>query len=93
MQNYQLYIEIDFAYSDQNSTRLKFSDIKEYSFYHHHDHQFRYIENFNLLKINNLFYFTFDPENEEASTISENDQDYILFGHFEAYQTYDSIGQ
>jgi hypothetical protein len=81
-----LYIEIDFAdpsYLNQY-LRLRFSGINEFSFYHHYTHNFRYIENFTLLKHENQYYFSFAPEDERSPTISENDQDLILFENFEA---------
>ncbi|MES2274751.1 MAG: hypothetical protein V4592_01930 [Bacteroidota bacterium] len=81
-----LYIEIDFAdrsYLGQY-LRFRFSGINEFSFYHHYTHNFRYVENFTLLKHENQYYFSFDPEDERSLTISENDQDIILFENFEA---------
>jgi len=85
IQDHQLFIEMDFAPIKGEIFRLRFYDIKEYSFYHRHDHHFRYVENFSLLKSGDLFYFTFDPEDERLMAISENDQDFILFGSFEGY--------
>jgi hypothetical protein len=85
IQDHQLFIEMDIAPIKGEIFRLRFCDIKEYCFYHRHDHHFRYIENFNLLKSGDLFYFTFDPEDERLMAISENDQDFILFGSFEGY--------
>ncbi|MFC0514002.1 hypothetical protein ACFFGT_07330 [Mucilaginibacter angelicae] len=76
---------MDFLPIKGDMFRLRFSDIREYSFYHRHDHHFRYVENFSLLKSGDLFYFTFDPEDERLMAISENDQDFILFGSFEGY--------
>ncbi|QEM11163.1 hypothetical protein [Mucilaginibacter rubeus] len=84
-QNHQLFIEIDFEPIKGEIFRLKFYDIREYSFYHNRNHHFRYVENLSLLKSDGLFYFTFDPEDERLMAISENDQDFILFGGFEGY--------
>ncbi|WP_419699085.1 hypothetical protein [Mucilaginibacter sp. NFX135] len=46
---------------------------------------FYYVETYKLLKKDELFYVSFDPEDETSLDISENDQDFILFGGFEGY--------
>lgn len=38
-----------------------------------------------MLKKNDLYYMSFDPENESSLDISESDQNFILFGDFEGY--------
>jgi hypothetical protein len=83
----ELYIEIDFDYSQYQGCylRLKFSDIKEYSFYHNNTHTFSYVECFKLIKDGEFFYFSFDPEDEFSTVASETDQDLIVCGSFEGH--------
>ena len=82
-----LYIEIDFDYSQYKGyyLRLRFSGIKEYSFYHSNLHTFRYVECFKLIKDNELFYLSLDPEDEFSTVASDIDQDLIVCSSFEGY--------
>ena len=79
-------IDVDFELSPNSAIlKLKLLTVKEYSFYWNDRYNFYYIETFKLLKKENLFYLCFDPANESSLDISENDQDFILFGSFEGY--------
>jgi hypothetical protein len=79
-----LCIEIDFKYRDQN-LRLKFSGIKEYSFYHNDTYLLRYVECFKLIKVDGFFYLSLDPEDEFSQSPNDNDQDLILCKSIEGY--------
>lgn len=83
----KLIIEIDFKllYNLDSILKLRFVGIKEYSFSWNSTHSFYYIETYKLIKKENHFYISFDPEDEVLSGISENDRDFILFGSFEGY--------
>ncbi|WP_423147024.1 hypothetical protein [Rubrolithibacter danxiaensis] len=82
LQNFTLTIDIDFIMSKVIGGHLKltFTDIKEYSFYHNSDYTFYNVEDYKLLKKGDLFYISFDPDNENASSISKDDNDLILCG-------------
>jgi hypothetical protein len=83
----KLVVELEFQlrYAPGAILKLRFLEIKEYSFYWNSKYNFYYIETYKLLKKNDLFYLSFDPEDETTLDISENDQDFILFGSFEGY--------
>ena len=82
-----LVIEADFEllYDPGSVLRLRFTEIKEYSFYWNSRFSFYNVETYKLIKKENLFYVSFDPEDETLLDISGNDQDSILFGGFEGY--------
>jgi hypothetical protein len=80
----KLCIEIDFKYRKQY-LRLRFVDIKEYSFYHTDIYNFRYVECFKLIKVDEFFYLSLDPEDEFSQLPSENDQDLIVCKNIEGY--------
>jgi len=83
----ELCIEVDFHDASYKGSKLmlRFLGIREFSFYHRYDHTFRYVENYTLLKHDDLYYLCIDPEDEWSPLISENDQDFILFESFEGY--------
>lgn len=82
-----LFIEMDFDHLQFQGyyIRIRFSGIKEYSFYHHHHYIFRNVENFTILRHDGLYYLSITPDDERSSLISEDDQDFILCSSFEAY--------
>jgi hypothetical protein len=83
----ELCIEIDFHDASYKGSKLmlRFLGIREFYFYHRYDHNFRYVENYTLLKHDDLYYLCIAPEDEWSPLISENDQDFILFESFEGY--------
>jgi hypothetical protein len=85
LENWELCIEIDFEYFEKEYFRIRFSGVKEYFLYYNSNYTFYIVEAFKILKNNDLYYITFDPEDERDAEISENDQDYIRFKDFEAY--------
>jgi hypothetical protein len=82
-----LCIEIDFDSSQYQNCylRLRFSGIKEYSFYHNDTHLFQYVECLKLIKHNELFYISLDPEDEFSVIASDNDQDLVVCRFIEGY--------
>jgi len=87
IENFELIIEVDLKliYSEENSIRLRFSKVKEYSFYYNSNYRFYTVESYKLIMHGNLFFISFDPEDETSCSISENDQDSIMYGSFEAF--------
>ncbi|MGN6395783.1 MAG: hypothetical protein ACTHMI_09475 [Mucilaginibacter sp.] len=77
--------EFELLYDPGSVLRLRFTEIKEYSFYWNSRFSFYNVETYKLIKKENLFYVSFDPEDETLLDISGNDQDFILFGGFEGY--------
>ena len=86
-QGFDLIIEVDIKllYSKDKYIKLRFGGIKEYSFYFNSNHIFYNVESYKLIKDNNLFFISFDPENEMSLSASDNDQDSILCSSFEGY--------
>jgi hypothetical protein len=82
-----LIIEIDFDQLQFEGYyfKLRFSGIKEFSFYNNDNYTFGIVESFTLLKHGNLFYLSTDPEDESSSVILENDGDFVLCSSFEGY--------
>jgi len=82
-----LHIEIDFddAKYKGNYLRLRFSGIKEYSFYHNNTYHFYNVESFKLIKDGEFFYLSLDPEDESSTFATDHDQDLIVFKSFEGY--------
>jgi hypothetical protein len=82
-----LAVEVDFRllYTPKHFLRLRFLAVKEYSFYWNSEYNFYNVETYKLVKKGELFYISFDPEDEASPKISENDQDSILFSGFEGY--------
>ena len=82
-----LIIEIDFDQMQFEGYyfRLRFSGIKEFSFYNNDRYTFGIVESFSLFKYDNLFYLSTDPEDERSTVVSENDQDFVLCKSFEGY--------
>jgi hypothetical protein len=82
-----LIIEIDFDQMQFKGYyfRLRFSGIKEFSFYNNDKYTFGIVESFSLFNNDNLFYLSTDPEDERLPVVSENDQDYVLCSSFEGY--------
>ncbi|WP_419788812.1 hypothetical protein HDF24_07475 [Mucilaginibacter sp. X4EP1] len=64
---------------------MRFKGVKEYSFYWNIRHSFYHVETYKLIKKEDLFYVSFDPEDESLLDTSEGDQDFILFSEFEGY--------
>ena len=85
LENWELCIEIDFQYFEKEPFRIRFSGVEEYGFYHNSTYTFYIVEAFKILKDNDLYYTTFDPEDERDSRASENDTDFIWFKSFQAY--------
>ncbi|HEY4197370.1 MAG TPA: hypothetical protein VGM63_17635 [Mucilaginibacter sp.] len=85
LENRELCIEMDFKYFERESFRIRFSGVTEYCFYHNSNYTFYIIEAFRILRDSDLYYITFDPEDEKNPQISENDNDFIRFKNFEAY--------
>jgi hypothetical protein len=83
----ELIIEVVFEllYNPGSFLKLRFMGIKEYSFYWNSTYNFYYVETYKLIKKQDLFYISFDPEDETSLDISEADQDFILFNGFEGY--------
>ena len=72
-------------YSQEHpSFKLRFLNVKEYSFYHSSDHIFYNISNYKFFRIDEFFYLSLDPEDEKASR-STNDSDFILSKTVQAY--------
>lgn len=65
---------------------LKFSEIKEYSFYANDPSLFYYIEDYKFLKYDRGVYLCLDPlwENN-LNVVSSQDQNYIVAEHVEGY--------
>ena len=87
VKDFELIIEIDLKilYPQSNYLKLRFLQIEEYSFYHKSNYFFYNVETYKLIKTVDHFFISFDPEDQEALDVSENDQDSILFGRFEGY--------
>ena len=87
VKDFSLIIEVDIKllYGKEECLKLIFSDIKEYAFYHNSNYTFYNVEAYKLLKKENLFYISFDPEEEDISNISKDDNDLILCGDIEGY--------
>ena len=79
-----LIFEVDLTFK-ANLVRLRFKGIKEYSFYYNSTHIFYNVECYTLIKNDNLFYISFDPEDERSAIILENDNDFILCESIEVY--------
>ena len=86
-QDFGLYIEIDFAHEQYKEyhLRLRFSSIKEYSFYHNDTHYFYTVECYKLIMDGEYFYLSLDPEDEFSIIPSDNDQDIVVCKNFEGY--------
>lgn len=76
----ELIIECHFKiiYSKpENLIKIRFSGIKEFSFYHNSDYDFYNVESLKFLKSNDSIYLSLDPYEMDID-ISKNDQDFIL---------------
>ena len=72
-------------YSGVNNTvMLRFSGIREYSFYYHHRGNFYNVERYKLLKMKDGFYISLDPF-DETGIVSPQDQDFILCEKIEGF--------
>lgn len=85
MKNGKLYIFINFFNSHASITRLRLSitDIKEYAFYYQSNTNFYIVETFKLLKYKDMYYFSFDPDEEVMDEPSNHDNDLIIAGKIE----------
>ena len=86
-ENMNLTVELDvqLLYAKRNKAyKIKFIDVQEYSFYHHKDYIFYNISNYKFMRNNGLFYISLDPDEDESS-VSTNDQDFISSVALEAY--------
>jgi hypothetical protein len=78
-------LDLKLLYSKNNSHfQLRFTNVKEYSFYYNSDNIFYNIENCKFFKNGKFYYLSLDPE-DESNYISKNDQDYIVSIGIEAY--------
>lgn len=84
--DYQLTIDIDIEllYHKERNLKLRFADIREYSFNYTLDNYFYYIEDYKLLLKDDQFYISFDPD-QSSENYSETDNDIILFGSIEGF--------
>jgi hypothetical protein len=78
-------IGLELLYNEQSHCKLTFSKIEEYSFSWNSKFNFYNIEQYKLLRKENLFYISFDPDEETGDEISDTDHDFILFADFEGY--------
>lgn len=71
---------------EKRSVKLRFSGIKEYSFYTSHPSLFFNIEDYKFLKTDNGVYLSLDPfwENQQHA-VSAQDQDFISAEQVEGY--------
>lgn len=81
----KLYVIIRFFNSFTSISRLRLSitDIKEYAFCYQSNTNFYIVETFKLLKYNDMYYFSFDPNEEVMNEPSEHDNDLIIAGKIE----------
>jgi len=78
-------IELYFKLSNKSKLlKVKFTNVKEYSFYYRSDHYFYNVERCKFFKKDDLFYLSVDPYNE-AEEINDEDQDFILCNEIEGY--------
>lgn len=85
MMNGKLYVIIHFFNPFTSVSRLKLSitEIKEYAFYYQSNTHFYNVETFKLLKYKDMYYFSFDPDEEVMDVPSEHDNDLIIAGKME----------
>lgn len=74
-----LYLELLYTKAN-NLVRLTFTEIEEFSFYHHRSSYFYNIERYKFFKNDNSIYLCLDPY-EEDQIISREDQNFILSGN------------
>ena len=89
MVDYALTMEMDFIIKKRfggSCLKLKFLDIKEYGFYYDHTRIFYNVEDFKLLRKDDLFYLSLDPYLEDRESISENDNDFVLAREIEGFK-------
>ncbi|RAJ83329.1 hypothetical protein CLV59_103293 [Chitinophaga dinghuensis] len=78
-----LYFEL--LYTPVNSRiKLTFTEIEEYSFYHHRSNYFYNVERLKFLRKDNFMYLSIDPYDEDQN-ISIEDRDFILSKNVEGY--------
>jgi hypothetical protein len=77
-------VDIRLLLSKGEALRLRFTDVKEYSFNHSDFYYFYNIEDYKLVQLNDLFYISFDPDTglKDASPI---DGDIIVCKSIEGY--------
>ncbi|MEZ2444310.1 hypothetical protein AB6805_21450 [Chitinophaga sp. RCC_12] len=74
-----LYLELLYT-KVNNLVRLTFTEIDEFSFYHHRSNYFYNVERYKFFKNDNSIYLCLDPY-EENQIISREDQNFILSGN------------
>lgn len=74
-----LYLELLYT-KVNNLVRLTFTEIEEFSLYHHRSSSFYNIERYKFFKSDNSIYLCLDPY-EEGKIISSEDQNFILSGN------------
>ena len=87
VQDFLLCVEVYLSVTGSKEThqiKLKFSDVKEYSFYHGSESYFYNVEIVKFFSQNDLIYISFDPHDEEE-IISPEDQDCILGKNVEGF--------
>ncbi len=76
-----LSIELEFAMRPSSVYRrivLKFTEVKEYSFYYQQNYIFYNVERYKFFRMENgLYYLSLDPY-DEAALPSEEDQDIVV---------------
>lgn len=85
---YQLTIEVylEHSYSpSQDKLLLRFTNISEYQFYWNSKSFFYNVECYKLIKVGDLYYISFDPDETNQLTSLVTDQDIILCGAIEGY--------
>lgn len=79
----EVYIKLLYSKSEDN-IKLRFSQVKEYSFIYNSDYTFYNVEIYKFFKVENDVYISFDPIDEDEN-VSNSDQDYILSKNVEGF--------
>jgi hypothetical protein len=77
-------VDISLHFGKGKALKMRFVDVKEYFFKHNEFYEFYNIEDYKLIKQDNLYYISFDPDMglEDASPI---DGDIIVCKSIEGY--------
>lgn len=78
-------VDINLLYSKGDCLKLIFSKISKYAFYNNSVDDVYYIEDYKLMKKNNLYYISFDPDSNDLTDVSDDDNDFILCESMEGY--------
>lgn len=83
LENKSLLLDLYFEFPSMERIRLRFSEIKEYSFYYNSAYVFYNAEIVKFFKSDESFYISLDPV-DESENISPDDNDYILSSKVES---------